>query len=296
MSKSYVYPPPEDHARDVLCVQFGSVPCRIPAYMVQMFNLPVDLCGIDWGQVYLPEVLELNPIHSVPFLIAYDDEGNKTGVNGSASIVSYLIEKFRDLIPDTFFPKDLLKQAKISEKVNYISDVVYRATMYQYVYPLMGLMTECQYDLCKRDFALDQVEGWASKNAGDFFEGEAVSLADIHMYSLFLGNSCTSDDKFKGKLPWRHCDVLDKYPATKKLIEAVGAIEAVKTLNDVSLQAGDIMIPSANQFATSGAGGFCSTTWPGNARKFKQEGDMLHPNAVMMGNGKDVYDMPRTVE
>lgn len=57
MSKSYVYPPPEGHASDVLCLQFGSVPCRIPAYMVQMFKLPVDLCGIDWGQVYLPEVL-----------------------------------------------------------------------------------------------------------------------------------------------------------------------------------------------------------------------------------------------
>lgn len=37
------------------------------------------------------------------------------GINGSGPIVSYLIEKYRDLIPETFFPREALGQAKISQ-------------------------------------------------------------------------------------------------------------------------------------------------------------------------------------
>lgn len=61
--------------------------------------------------------------------------------------------------------------------------------MYQYVYPLMGLMTECQYDLCKRDFALDQVEAWAAANPGGVNEFRFVLLScdalETHQFVRF---------------------------------------------------------------------------------------------------------------
>ena len=78
---------------------------------------------------------------------------------------------------------------QVDEIFAFINGVVYRSTMYQYVYPTMGLMTECQYDLCKRDFALDQVESWAKLHAGPFFFGDSPTIADLVWASLWLGNN-----------------------------------------------------------------------------------------------------------
>ena len=42
---------------------------------------------------------------------------------------------------------------------------------------------------------------------------------------------CQDDDHF-GKLPWRHKDVISKYPASKKVIDAVLALPKVRQAGD----------------------------------------------------------------
>ena len=82
------------------------------------FKLPVDLCGIDFAKdLNSPECLEVNPVHSLPFLVAYRD-GKRVGINGSEAIVDYLCHKYRSLVPETFYPSDPLERASILEKVS----------------------------------------------------------------------------------------------------------------------------------------------------------------------------------
>ena len=45
-SQTYMWPPPESHADEVLCVAGISLPCRVVAWIAKEFNLPVDICGI----------------------------------------------------------------------------------------------------------------------------------------------------------------------------------------------------------------------------------------------------------
>jgi len=285
-----MWPPPEDHSDVVLCGGCGSVPCRAVFFMVKHFNLPVDLCGIDFSKdLYSPECLKVNPIHSIPFMMVYPKEegGEPTGINGSDAIALYLVNRFRDLIPESFLPSDPLEQAKVMEKATFISDVVYRATMYQYVYPLMGLMTECQYDACKRDFSLQIVEDWA-KEGSPYFMGTEPSFADFYWYSLWLGNNWVQNDDFD--LPWRHMDVIEKYPASKKIIEAVAELDGPKTVFSLVIGEGDA---SAELISSTGFFGLLSKKLPGNARKFNWSGD-VHPNFVAFAEPetKAVYDMP----
>lgn len=223
MSKTYAYPPPDDHAEDIAMVAGASLPCRVISWIIKAFDLPVDLCGIDFAKdLMTPENLKLNPVHSLPFLRSHEG-GSETGINGSEAILDFLCSKYREQVPDSFYPSAPLARAKVMEKFHFINVVAYRATMYQYVYPTMGLMSECQYDLCKRDFALDTIEAWCKESSGQFMCGDAPCVASYVLASLYVGNCWVQDAKFEG-LPWRHCDVIEKYPCTKRVIDAVLAL------------------------------------------------------------------------
>lgn len=288
-SKSYVWPPPEDRADDVLCVVGISLPCRVCMYLVKLFDLPVDLCGIDFGtQLYSPELLELNPIHSLPFLVNYKD-GKATCINGSEAITGYLIAKFRSKVPDSFFPADPVAAAQMNEKVAFVMGVCYRATMYQYVYPSMGLMSECQYDACKRDFALDVVEGWAKSSGGDFLGGESISLADCCWYSLWLGNNWVKTIEGKDKLPWTHEGAMEKYPNSKKAIDKCATVEGIKAVDDWMVAKDDIQVASINVAIENKFFGMLNPDNMAKNRTFKFDGDMIHPNQVPYAGdaGKD---------
>lgn len=287
-----MWPPPEDHADDVVCGVGMSMPCRMVFWIVKQFDLPVDICGIDFAKdLNSPACLEVNPIHSLPFMVAYGKDGSKTGINGSEAILDYLCSKYRDKVPDSFYPADPLAKAKVMEKFNHIQSTCYRATMYQYVYPLMGLMTECQYDLCKRDFALGIVEDWAKGSPGTFLTGENPTVADFVLASLFCGNNWVQDEAFKG-LPWRHCDVIDQYPASKKAIDAVLALKGVAEINDLNLEGA----PGCNLWNTVIAKDALGKEL-NKGRNFAvvgaEGGPMLHPNAVPYVPGmKEYYDKP----
>jgi glutathione S-transferase len=256
-------------------------------YAVKLFDLPVDLCAVDFAtQLYSPELLALNPVHSMPFLLVYKD-GKPTAINDSSAIMAYFIQKFRAQIPESFAPSDPLEMAQVNEKVSFIMGVCYRSTMYQYVYPTMGLMTECQYDACKRDFCLDIVEGWAKASESKFF-GEAVSYADLCWYSLWLGNNWIKTAPGLEALPWTHAGAIDKYPASKAIIEACGELDAVKQVDDWAQFSEEknedgspkIQVASINYAIDNGLFGMLSMDKMAKVRGFKIDGDTIHPNMV----------------
>lgn len=268
--------------------------------MVKMFDLPVDLCAIDFAtQLYSPELLALNPIHSLPFLVNYAPDGKATCINGSEAITLYLVNKFRSQVPDAFLPSDPLANADILSKAAFIMNVAYRATMYQYVYPLMGLMSECQYDLCKRDFALDTIEAWGAASEGNFLTGSEATLADLYWYNLWLGNNWVANDEPFASLPWRHKDVIDKYPASKLAIESTAALEGVQAVDAWTLadpdrgnpEQGGLQVPSIQVVNATGMFGMLKPPIP-VGRNFKQDGDMMHPNFVGYSEQKAEFDKP----
>lgn len=248
-----------------------------------MFDLPVDLCAVDFAtQLYSPELLALNPVHSLPFLLHYEG-GKATSINGSEAITAYLISKYRSKIPESFMPSDHFAAAKVNEKVAFIMGVVYRATMYQYVYPTMGLMSECQYDACKRDFALDTVEAWAKEVAdSNFLCGPEVSLADLCWYSLWQGNNWSKNAEGMDKVPWKHWEVINNYPASKAVIDACAALNGVQEVDDWAQFSEDppIQCASINTAIQAGFFGMLSADKMAQTRTFKFDGDSIHPNQV----------------
>ena len=287
----YMWPPKEGHSEDLVMGSPVSLPCRVAQWTVVYNKLPVDLVGIDFAKdLRSPEALETNPIHSVPWLVAYSGS-TKTGINGSEALCGYLCDKYRDLVPETFLPSDPIQKAKVMEVFNFIYTVCYRATMYQYVYPAMGLMSECQYDICKRDFALDQVEAWAKAVPGPFFFGNWPTLADFTWASLFLGNSWTKDEHFK--MEWKHSEVIAKYPHSKKVIDAVLALPAIAAHLKVGYGENCPDIITWNDHVTKM---IMAHDMPGTGRKFNRypDGPTVHPNDVSadVGGSKAKFDMP----
>lgn len=137
------------------------------------------------------------------------------------------------------------------------------------------------------------MEGWAKATTGPYLQGDAPSVADFVLASLYLGNGFTQDEAFK-ELPWRHVDVIEKYPATKKAIDAVLALPAVAASNDTPMNEAS---PSINMWNGGiaknvlgkqlNAGRTFAVTGP-------EGGPMVHPNAVKFVPGaKEHFDKPQ---
>jgi len=293
--KAYMWPTPADRAEVVVCGNSASLPCRALFMTIKHFNLPVDMCGMDFAKdLNSPEHLKVNPIHSLPVALVYDKtkpEALPVSISGCEPIIYFLKDKFGDLIPDSFISSDPVKKAEMMQKYFFINNVVYRSTMFQFVYPLIGLMTECQYDLCKRDFSLTVVEDWA-KAGTPYFQGAEPSWADFFWYSLWLGNNWAANDDINA--PWKHKDVIDKYPASKAIIEAVAELKGPKHVYGTAIGEGDASIEMVN---STGFFGQLAKEMPGNARKFAWE-TPVHPNAVayVPEDMQKMINMPLTIE
>ncbi len=118
-------------------------------------------------------------------------------------------------------------------------------------------------------------------------------MADLFWHSLWMGNCWVADDKYS-KLPWRHGDVIAKYPASKQIIDAVDKLPAVREVCDLMIGDG---APSATLVAQTGFFGMIQPELPGNARKFNFSAS-LHPNFVGSApiEVKSTIDMPLTLE
>lgn len=126
-------------------------------FMIKMFKLPVDFCGVsfpdnlysqvvstvcvrscatpgaDYTLCCCQECLEINPIHSYPWLLVYEagewsctcvgifrtdvvhgfmtGEAQPLSINGSEAIITFLVQQYRDMIPDSFYSKSPAKAA-----------------------------------------------------------------------------------------------------------------------------------------------------------------------------------------
>jgi len=267
-----------------------SCACRPLMYMIELFNLPIDFCGIDFGKDLNSEAcLKLNPIHSIPFMVV-NDNGENASFNGGEAILSFLLLKYRDMIPSSFYPSDPLSQAKLWEKYHFVHSVLERATLYQYVLPLMGMMSECQYDLCKRDFALNMVEGWCSK--GKFVCGDTLSFVDLDLLSVHQTNMFNQHESFD--VPWKWAEKLPNYPSMHRLLtETLPKMDAILKINTTSLGDG---APATILFQEQVAHNVLPHKLPGRGRMFQYDASdgMIHPNAVpyLPTEMKNIFDKP----
>jgi len=237
------------------------------------------------GQHMAPENLKMNPIHSMPWLGAYKN-GTVEGINDSLAIVEYLCMKYAGNVPDSFMGgSNPLKKAKHLEKANILKDTLYRATMYQYVYPMFfGLMTECQYDLCKRDFCLEIVEEWCKD--GIYLGAAEPSISDFYLVSLHMGMMWNHKPEFKRKWEWEKV-LPSKYPNMWKVINKMLAVPAVKEVHEANPSE---KICGANTWADMVAPMVGQKEMPGEGREFVYDHPkgMVHPNLISMSDhGKD---------
>merc|ERR1711907_309141 len=139
-------------------------------------------------------------------------------------------------------------------------------------------------DICKRDFALNLVEGKAKEYPGNFFFGNEPTLADVYWWSLRYGNGWVDNDEmFKGKLPWRHKDVLSQYPNSKKVIDGMDALPAGKAVVNWAIadEARGIQVPSILVVQETGFFGMLSVDNFAKVREFNPTAT-VHPNDVGM--------------
>mmetsp|Transcript_25682 Transcript_25682/g.59201 ORF Transcript_25682/g.59201 Transcript_25682/m.59201 type:complete len:292 (+) Transcript_25682:41-916(+) len=286
---AYPTPLPADKKTgDVIYGAANSTPCRFVWCIVSMFDLPVDLAHIDWAtDLRSPETLAENPIHSVPWLKNLD-----TGVciNGSESIAAYLVAKYRAQIADSFMPSDPLAAGVVSEKVAFIMSTMYRATMYQNIYPLMGLMTECQYDICKRDFTFSICEDWASKGKG--MGGAEVTMADLAYYCVHMGNSWVDDDETFSHLPWRLKNVKSKYANLMKVVGRCESHPGIQAIDKIDLGP---TRPNIMAMIGGGAKMFFGQAKLPKGRTFAHLAETIHPNDVIYtpAEVKATVDIPQ---
>jgi len=157
----------------------------------------------------------------------------------------------------------------------------------------MGLMSECQYDLCKRDFALKIVDDWSESSA--YLGGEELCVADLALVSLHVNCLWTKDEKFNAlPIKWER-DLLPKYGGLKRVIDHLLGNPSVSEVNATALGEN---CPSADVWNEAIAPQMVAHEMPGKSREFcfdhpQDKGGMIHPNAVPYVPGmNDVFNKP----
>ena len=100
----------------------------------------------------------------------------------------------------------------------------------------------------------------------------------------------SNEEKFRGRLPWRHCEVVDTYTHSKAILDAMGALPAIAAVNEIRLEKGPVHLPSINAAIMGGMFGFLTTDSLAGARRFKQSGDQIHPDMVPYSSRKPEFD------
>jgi len=290
----------KEHSEDVLVVFPISAACTPVMMLAKECGLPVDFCGINYQTDLNGKVaLALNPIHSAPFLLVFEngDPQPAYAINDSLAIINYLAVKYANMIPDHVLPVEAGPRGKVMEKTQFINGVLYRSTAYQYIYPLIGLMTECQYDISKRDFAMEIVDKWCADSGSAFLSGkDKPGYADFALAAIHGTNCWTRDESFNVAIKWER-DLLPKYPNMKKCIDALLEYPAIKEVRNVTI--GDPQVtncPSTETWTNFVAKQAMGNEMPADGRMFKFDAEKIpHPNWLLapgMEETRKLFDMP----
>lgn len=204
----------------------NSAPCRAVMYLIEHDQLNVELvpCDLMKGEHMTPENLKENPKHTIPWYVE-GSGSDEVVINDSVAIMKYLALRNGS----TLYPTDPAQQAKVDEQMLYSAGSVYRATIYQYVYPFLGwgMETVSGYDTAKTDDVLKIVNGFLEKST--FLAGDSMSLADLQLFAVLACNEWVRNGKkWEKEIKWKFFDELKKYPALKAWYEAMAERDFVK--------------------------------------------------------------------
>jgi len=160
-----------------------SAPCRIVQMTLSVLNLKHEEITVDLfsGEHKTPEYLELNPQHTVPFLIDGD-----LGLNESRPICSYLLSKYgkRPLHQHLYPLEDLALKAKIDQRLYFDLGTFYATVVQDYV---AVLFEGCKGPNKELEDKYVEVLGWvtAMVKRGYVADTDHVTLADLSFVSTF---------------------------------------------------------------------------------------------------------------
>ncbi|KAK7580184.1 hypothetical protein V9T40_000813 [Parthenolecanium corni] len=156
----------------------GSAPCRSVLLTANLLNIDLDLQPIDLKKKdqLKPEILKLNPQHTLPTLV--DDD---YVLWESRAIIIYLLEEYgkKHL---SLFPENNRKRATILQRLFFDATVLYQRFMEAYnPFLLRGQMYTPQ-QMEKINEAFGFLNDFIGDN--DYVAGNELTLADISMLSI----------------------------------------------------------------------------------------------------------------
>ncbi|KAJ8023994.1 Glutathione S-transferase theta-1 [Holothuria leucospilota] len=158
-----------------------SQPSRSIHLLLKLVNAPHNVHHVDLisGEHKKPAYLEINPFHTVPFLVHGD-----FSLSESPAIARYIISNVK--CDDHWYPADLKKRARVDEFLSYHHTTIRKAGVrVAFAFYLTGFFTgkketeeDKQAALKGLDETLAVFESYFLKS-GAFIAGDEISIADL---------------------------------------------------------------------------------------------------------------------
>ncbi|XP_068892699.1 glutathione S-transferase 1-like [Tenebrio molitor] len=156
----------------------ASPPCRAVLMVAKAIGLELDIEEVDKEALRTPEMLELNPQHTVPIFV--DDD---FVVWDSHAIAGYLVGQYGE--DDTLYPKnDIRKRAVIDQRLHFENGVLYERCRTA-SYPLFTGTGDISED--DRD-KLIEAYGFLEEflNGRPWLAGDEMTIADLSILATVV--------------------------------------------------------------------------------------------------------------
>ncbi|XP_044763335.1 glutathione S-transferase 1-like [Coccinella septempunctata] len=180
-----------------LYVMPASPPCRAVMMLAKEIELEVEIEEVDRNQLKTPEMLELNPEHTVPILV--DDD---FVLWESHAIMPYLVGKYSD--KESLYPKDdLQKTAIINQRMHFESGVLFQRSTTAIAPLFQGIGDISDDDRDKIIEAFGYIENYLEKTP--YVAGEEMTVADLSILSTVASIELVipvEEDRFPNLSSW----------------------------------------------------------------------------------------------
>ncbi|XP_054008364.1 uncharacterized protein LOC128892183 [Hylaeus anthracinus] len=177
-----------------------SAPCRAILLTAEAIGLPLNLKEIDLmaGEHLAPEFVEMNPQHTVPFLV--DDDYK---ISESRAIMAYLVDQYGK--NPRLYPQTPSERALVNQRLYFDIGTMYKAVK-EYYYPVVfGKTTDFDPEKYKMLQAAYEILNTFLEGQ-DYVTGRNLTIADL---SLVATISTTEMLDFE----------IDNYPNVAKWLE-----------------------------------------------------------------------------
>ncbi|KAK4877092.1 hypothetical protein RN001_009598 [Aquatica leii] len=156
-----------------LYMKYMSPPCRAVLTVARAIDLELEIIEVDDAFMRGPDILKLNPQHTIPIL-----EDEDFILWESHAINAYLIGKYAK--DDALYPSDLQQRAVIDQRMHFESGVLFPRFLDAFMPIIMGLTTQIT-DKCfeRLDEACEFLNAFLEDRT--WLAGEDVTVADASM-------------------------------------------------------------------------------------------------------------------